>query len=87
MSKFPPLDTISLYHSSLGALEQPGKVNIRSQIGSWISCHSHTPTQKRTHSGYPLPPSNPAFLRLLLESLPFRDVIVEPCRKEMILPW
>ena len=28
MSKFPPLNTIPLYHSSLGALEQPGEVNI-----------------------------------------------------------
>jgi len=24
--------------------------------GRWTSCHSHTPTQKRTHSGYPLRP-------------------------------
>ena len=31
MSKFPPLNTIPLYHSSLGALEQPGEVNIRPQ--------------------------------------------------------
>ena len=28
MSKFPPLNTIPLYHSSLGALERPGEVNI-----------------------------------------------------------
>jgi len=28
MSKFPPLNTILPYHSSLGALEQPGEVNI-----------------------------------------------------------
>jgi hypothetical protein len=28
MRKFPPLNTISPYHSSLGALEQPGEVNL-----------------------------------------------------------
>jgi hypothetical protein len=37
ISKFPPLDTISLYHSSLGALEQPGEVNIMPEIGRWTS--------------------------------------------------
>jgi hypothetical protein len=52
MSKFPPLNTISLYHSSLGALEQPGEVNITPQLGSWTSRHSRTPTQKRAHFGY-----------------------------------
>ena len=51
MSKFPPLNTIPLYHSSLGALEQPGEANITPQIGSWTSCHSRAPTQKRAHSG------------------------------------
>jgi len=35
MSKFPPRNTISLYHSSLGALEQPRKLTLRpnSEVG------------------------------------------------------
>jgi hypothetical protein len=53
MSKFPPLNTISLYHSSLGALEQPGEVDIMPQIGSRTSRHSRAPKQKRPYFGYP----------------------------------
>jgi hypothetical protein len=34
MSKVPPINTIPLYHSSLGALEQLGEVNIMPQLGS-----------------------------------------------------
>ena len=56
MSKFPPLNTIPLYHSSLGALEQPGEVNITPQLGSRTTRHSRTPTQKRAHF-YPLTPT------------------------------
>lgn len=29
------------------------QVDISPRLGSWTSCHSHTPTQKRSDSGYP----------------------------------
>jgi len=47
------LSTISLYHSSLGTLEQPGEANIIPKIGSWTSRHSQPPTRKRAYFNYP----------------------------------
>jgi len=35
-----PINTIPLYHSSLGALEQSREVNISPQVGSWGRRHS-----------------------------------------------
>jgi hypothetical protein len=40
MTKFILLDTIALNHSTLGALEQPGEVNMTPQLGSWRRHHS-----------------------------------------------
>jgi hypothetical protein len=66
MSKFPPLNTIPLYHSSLGALEQLGEVNLTPQVGSWGRHHSQVSIPIPACSDYPQENKSGRFCRMTL---------------------